>query len=421
MKLESYILESNEFHYFCGYYDVQVFSSKRDLILVHRVKKNHSGNTDQVDVGFIDLLNENKKFTKLNETKAFNWQQGSRLQFLGPDFESKISFNIVGQKNNNIETVIFDIVKNEILKIIPSTYCFSSDGKLAAVVDFWDISLKHPGYGYNLKYNLKIENEINKNFIEIVDVANSNIIYSISKEAVLRLIGISISNDDGYVEHIKFSDNSNYISFLYRLKINSSIYTYLIVCSLKEDMLFVANNSGRLTHYNWLDNDKIIAWTSPNTIKNKSKTELVVTNKNLNNFLFYFYRKIILKVLPYPYTSDLLRRIIRRESYYLIHLENFFHEKIGANELKQDGHPSPLGNNKNFIVTDTYPNSAGILELIIYDLVNRKIVFSKKFKMDLEHMGKITRSDLHPKVDVSGKILAVDLLTNGSRHVCILS
>jgi hypothetical protein len=419
MKLESYILESNDFHYFCGYYDVQVFSSKRDLILVHRVEKN-SRNTDQVDVGFIDLLSVNKTFTKLDDSKAFNWQQGSRLQFLGPDFESKISYNIIGKKSNNIETVIFDIKNNKILKIIPSTYCFSSDGKLAAVVDFWEISIKHPGYGYNLKYNFRNENEVNKDLIQIIDIANSKLIYSISKKTVLRLIGISISNDDGYVEHIKFSANSKLISFLYRLKNNSSIDTYLIVYSLNENRLFVANNSGRLTHYNWMDNDKIIAWTSPNTIKHKSKIDLVATKK-LKYILYYIYRKIILKILPYPYTSNLLRRIIRRESYYLIHLENCFHEKIGQYELKQDGHPSPLGKNKNIIVTDTYPNSAGILELINYDLIKSKIIFSKKFEMDLEHIGKTTRADLHPKVDVSGKILAVDLLTNGNRYVCILS
>ena len=81
------------FHFF-GYYDKSPLDRPADRLLVHRAHFNAyrmPREEDEIEIGFFTL--KNSSYQKLCTTRAYNWQQGSQLQWMPPDYQSRIIFN----------------------------------------------------------------------------------------------------------------------------------------------------------------------------------------------------------------------------------------------------------------------------------------------------------------------------------------
>jgi hypothetical protein len=113
---------------FFGYYNYSPLSKDGEKLLAHKPKfeGRMPEKNDELEIGFFDI--DSGLWTKLGESKAFNWQQGAMLQWLGPDFNSKVIFN--DSDGNKFISKIIDINTGEI-KILPrAIYGVHPNGKI---------------------------------------------------------------------------------------------------------------------------------------------------------------------------------------------------------------------------------------------------------------------------------------------------
>lgn len=99
--------------------------------------------TDRGEIGIIDLHNNNK-WERIGETSAFNWQQGSRLQWVPGAFE-EIVWNDRSYDGKLVSRV-YNVKTKETRTLPIPIYTISPDGKTALSVNFERI--KHGGCRY---------------------------------------------------------------------------------------------------------------------------------------------------------------------------------------------------------------------------------------------------------------------------------
>ena len=75
------ITPNDGYNYFFGYYDLQPYDKKSEKHLVHRTTFADRLQTkdDVVEIGYIVIAE--KKFYKVAESRAWNFQQGTLLQW----------------------------------------------------------------------------------------------------------------------------------------------------------------------------------------------------------------------------------------------------------------------------------------------------------------------------------------------------
>jgi hypothetical protein len=83
-----------KWHHFFGYYDKCPWDSTGRYVLTHRVAFAARQPTadEEVTIGMVDRK-DNDRFVPLAQTRAWCWQQGAMLQWLGSAAEREIIFN----------------------------------------------------------------------------------------------------------------------------------------------------------------------------------------------------------------------------------------------------------------------------------------------------------------------------------------
>ena len=79
------VLGSSSDHYFVGYYDIDPFSHKTSSILCHNISYKYTNcvTPSYADIGLLNI--DCNTFHAITNTRALNWQLGSRVQFLSHD------------------------------------------------------------------------------------------------------------------------------------------------------------------------------------------------------------------------------------------------------------------------------------------------------------------------------------------------
>lgn len=86
-------------------------------------------------------------------------------------------------------------------------------------------------------------------------------------------------------------------------------------------------------------------------------------------------------------------------------------------KLTVDGHPTIIS--KDIMITDTYPNNEGFQKVLKVDFNENNIDVIADLYSTAKYLGE-RRTDLHPRVDLENKRVAIDSNVNGRRKVCIL-
>lgn len=147
--------EDNTHEYFFGYYDKSPWDITDRYMLCMRANDTWSDVSpkEKADILLIDMYkqeNDTVRVKKIAETSAWNVQQSCMLQWLGPDYSSRVLYN--DYRNGKYCSVILTLATGEEKVIDAAVYAVSSDGKLALTLDFSRLYNLRPGYGY---YNVK--------------------------------------------------------------------------------------------------------------------------------------------------------------------------------------------------------------------------------------------------------------------------
>lgn len=370
--------------YFFGYYDLNSYSSNKKYHLCHKVDfaSRLPKCTDICELGMIRLYD--REYIKLDTTTAWNFQQGSMLQYNPAASDSEIIYNTI--INGEYKSVIKNIETGE-KKILPLPVAnVNSTGTKALSINFARLHDFRPGYGYDgIADRFRDEDRPVEDGVFLMDIKNSTFKLIASTEelyefAVSKLKTNEYENWKFLINHITFNPSSSRMVVLLRghEKNFKTVYpskwitlTITMDDSGGDKFLLLDDLA---SHYHWRDDENIL-----------------------------FYAKTW------------------KEHIWGMHLfKDKSHEYMTfdkAKTMESDGHIS-FSPCRKYILNDSYPKN-GYRTLYLHDIANDKtinIADVLSVPANLLEYSDI-RCDLHPRWNNDSTAFSFDSVHEGHRHI----
>lgn len=362
--------------YFFGYYDKSPWDASGRYMLCMQADDTWSDVSPKRAAKIILIDTEQGNKTKcIAETRTWNVQMGCMVQWLGPDFSSRIIYNDF--RNGKYVSVILTVDSGE-EKVVPfPVYTVALDGSFALSLDFSRLYRLRPGYGYyNMTEETKNEKLPNKPCIWKIILNNGEVIPLLKYTDFAAFEPREEMEDAEHkVNHIMLNPSGKRFMVLHRWFQGQRKYTRLVTCNVDGSEMYNLSDDDMVSHCFWKSDSEILAF------ENKKGTG---------------------------------------SGYYLMKDKTKQYEQFWS-DIDFDGHPSysPDGNR---VVFDRYPDRARIAAVMVSDVDNRdkeKVrtvarVFAP-FKYDND-----TRCDLHPRWSRDGKRICFDSVFEGHRGLYVV-
>ncbi|MCG9639514.1 hypothetical protein L1D22_06240 [Vibrio sp. Isolate34] len=300
------------------------------------------------------------------ETSAFNWQQGSKLQWIS---DSNIIFNDI--VDNSIRAKVVNVfTKDEEILEHPVYDSYYNDFYLS--LDYRPLSFLRPDYAY-----------FSREAWGNIDFKNQSIIkvnYNRSSEVVIDLVTLNkkfpLNFNADYssqkFNHIMISKDGVNAVFLHRAYTSNGVRVdRLFIVNINDpSKLDLISDSGMISHYCWVDSNTLLAYMKHNGING------------------YYFIEVFKK--------------------------NFIRVDISELDKYGDGHPTYIGD--GLFITDTYPDKSRMKHLLLVDTNLNQVKMIAEFFEPLKYNNQ-TRCDLHPKWDPEFNCIYVDSVHGGSRRM----
>lgn len=363
------ISSSKEEHLF-GYYDKCPWNKDENKFIYLQVLKANQNPTSSTQAKIIlkDLVTGQEKI--IATTNAWNVQQGCMLQWLGPDFNSKIFYNDF--IDGKLKSVILNIDNLEKKIIDYPLYSIDKSGKWGLTLDFYRLNRLRPGYGYNNKSDETSKELLPKGYcIWKVDLESNTSKGIISYEQLYNIdLKDTMKNAEHKINHIMINPSGTRFMFLHRWIKNKVKYTRLLTADTNGKDIFNLLDNDMVSHCNWKDDKTILGW---------AKKEGMGTH------------------------------------YYLLNDKTNECKIIAKENLITDGHPSYSPDGKWF-VTDTYPDFKRKQHIYIYNEKEDKLIEVASVYANIKYNGDC-RCDLHPRWNYSGNKICFDGAQKNKRQV----
>lgn len=365
------VIKKSGKHVFFGYYDLQQVDKEQKKMLVHIVDKNKANpSVDKADIAIVEL--ENEKINTITSTKAWSWQQGSRLRW-HPSNSNLIIFNDI--RDNKYVTVVWNIRDNKEQEIFPiALYDISSSLNYGVGVNFSRLQRLRPGYGYSVIEDKTANIEAPEDDgVWIYDIVNKKqkLVVSLSE---LKEKSKVKDGYEHYINHVSIApSNDKFIFFHIWTSTSSSEWNMnLYVMDMKNNMLTCLEDKYIASHYCW-----------------KNENEILVTTAAMNG---------------------------KTPMYILYDISKKSKVILEGEMLTKDGHPSYINGEDNFI-SDTYPINC--MQQVFYQNKNKSIEIAKLYSDP--RMFDDMRCDLHPRITKENNLITVDsTFQNCLRQVVLL-
>ncbi len=351
------------YHTFFGYYDFTPFNIETDEIIYLSLSKKQP---TLAAIVVHDLSSNIKR--QVASSRAWNWQQGSRLRWL-PNSSDKIMFNDYRAGKYLARIVNIRTMQEETIE--SPIYDVDARGKLALSLSFERLGFMRPGYGYVINPYKPIEN-LAEEGISLIDLKHHTSKTIITYHDINNCLGGKESPYiDNYINHLSFSPSGNKFLFFWLNASGGYHKAFLMVFDLQSMKMTPLETIEKVSHYAWLGDDSILCTTYD------------------DNYQCRYYKYSIAK-----------ERTI-----------------VGADRLIYDGHPSVFS--EHAILTDTYPDKLGFQKLLLYNLNDNSIEtllsIHSQYKINAE-----MRTDLHPRLDRTKTKICIDANVRGYREIFIL-
>ncbi len=399
---------SKQYDHSVGFHDIKPFNSKNDdYLLVHRFPINNTQFSDKIETEICLWNYKNSKIEIIDKTRAWSWEQGSRLQWLN---ENTIVYNKIN--NNELGCVVNNIKDDDKKFLDRPIYSLSKNNEFLSInfSYLWKV-WKNYGYYLDEKINFKYaEDFYNHEGIFLCDFNNnSRLILSIAD--AIKICGLQNTNKKYFLAHPTFSpDGCKFLSLLRYFSDDNNLISYLIYfdCSNNNHKILAKE---RVSHFEWLDNNTIVVWARklPTGIQN------IRSNFIVEKYLISNLKKLVKKLNPK------LKKKILSTHYYIIRVnDNYKNEIINDNLLDVDGHPQ-ISHDGKFLIFDTYADELNYQSLILYNLSKKTSYLLAKFKLDNYLNQKKLKYDLHPRWNKKGNLINFDSSHDGSRQTYVLN
>jgi hypothetical protein len=353
------ITRGPKFHWF-GYYDKLQFDPSGRYVLGMQVGFEHRnpGPDDVVKVGMVDLEDDDR-WIELGESRAWCWQQGCHLQWR-PGSDREVLWN--DRQDGKFVAVVLD-VKSKKKRILPKPIDnLSLDGQWALGVDFSRIRDFRAGYGYAgiPDPNREIATPEDSGVYKIhLDSGEWKMLVSCAQAAKVGPQHPGVKpGSRRYINHVQWSPDGKRFMFLERPS------TRLMTAAADgADLRVVCFDA---SHYTWRDEKRLCVWSSG----------------------------------AYRLYAD---------------------EPMAEGKLLWEavnGHQTYLPD-KNWLITDTYPDAKRLQTIYLYHLPTRRRIDLGQFACPAAYRGD-WRCDTHPRLSPDGKRVCFDSPHHGGRQMYLM-
>lgn len=353
------ITPNDEYHYFFGYYDLYPYDRSGKFHLAHRVKfADRLPNEDDVcEVGVIDL--DDKRFIRLGETTAWNFQQGAFLNWFS---DNTIIYNAF--IDGNLRSVVSDLNGN-ITKVISMPIAsLSEDRKWGLSINFGRIFSFRAGYGYaaacdkNASINAPNDDGV---FLVDLETGKGELLISYS-ELVEKCPEAPFTDDKMIINHVTFNPSGSSFLTLFRNKPENSGKrgTQVLIIDRNKNIRKITNFQVN-SHYSWKNDSEFMIWS----------------------------------VLE------------EGQGVYFINALSGKRSRLNNEILNKDDIHCLFSPNKRSFIGDSYPYVDGYRHIYKYDFENGRVEDLIKVKHCEPKIGDI-RCDLHARFHKNSKIISFD-------------
>ncbi|MCX7986271.1 MAG: hypothetical protein N2662_04980 [Bacteroidales bacterium] len=355
---------------FFGYYDKSPENITGEYVIFHASKwpTNQLPHANLPIKIILQNLQTNDFFAF--ETSAYNWQQGSKLQWID---KYRFIFNDFDPKHLNFVSKIVDAQSAQIAKVLPFPI-YDTYKETALSLNFSRLNLLRPDYGYrNIKLtNSQLNDDADGVFIGNMVSGEFELLYSLN---MLKKIDYhpNMQKSLHKVNHIMFSPSGNKFIFLHRYLYKGRRYDRLMLGYIDGKTPKLLNRYSMVSHCFWIDDNTIVTF---------------MEDSEGDNY----------------YTVD-------------CNTGNIKPLKLPTNFAAGDGHPHIFDNK---LIFDTYPDKARMKLLYLLNLDTTQLSLLGEFFEPLQYHLQ-TRCDLHPRWNYLGNRIYIDSTHTGKRHLYALS
>lgn len=366
--------------HFLGYYDVTPWDASGRYMLALEVNFQDRPPTpeDVATIGVIDTA-EGNTWRPLGETRAWNWQMGTRLQWLPSAADQLVIHN--DRREGRFVAVIRDAFTGAEEEVVQRPiYALNPAGTEAVSLNFARVARTRPGYGY-VGVEDPSEGELcpEDDGIWWVDLrtGESELVISLAEAAAIE----HRSDMDGaehWFNHLLWSPDGQRFIFLHRWKPpdERSWFTRLLTANPDGTEIRLLADDDLVSHFDWRDPSHILAWARV---------------AGVGDYFFLFTDAA--DPCPQPVV-------------------------VGRDVLTCDGHCS-YSPDRRWILTDTYPDAQHERTLVLYEEASGGRLDVGRFYSPPELSGEI-RCDLHPRWSRDGRKVCIDSAHEGRRQVYVV-
>ena len=373
------------FHWF-GYYDKLQFdlSSCFALGMKTVVDKRTPQKDDVLEIGVI-ALDDNDRWTKIGESKAWSWQQGCMLQWI-PNSTTDVIWN--DQEGDRYISRIANIKTGAVRTLPKAIYALSPDGTFAVGTEFSRINSLRPGYGYvgidDPYYDVKAPREIGIYRIDL-KTGEDKLLASLEELAAIPHNGEDVMENFHWFNHLLVNTDGTRLTFLHRWRkeradrqamAGGGWTTRMFTLGTNGENPYIINSSGFISHFVWADAKHIAAFIRADG----------------RNWKLYLAEDMTGTLTP-----------------------------VGHEKIETDGHNTFIpGTANRWILNDSYPQGTERLQqLYLYDSHRDRRFNLGRFHLPSEYTGE-WRVDLHARTSPSAKRIIIDSAHTGERQMWML-
>jgi len=379
---------------------------------------------------------EDGNFVKLGETYAMNYPQGARQQWIA---ESEY-FTVNNKVGDVWGTDIYDAASGNKVNSLPApTHMLSKDGKYSFGLDYARI-FRLGGYGYCGIADCTADEEApSGSGITVMDMKSGEVKLLVSVAEVAACGSVKTVNGyHQYLTHLCLNPSSSRIAFLHRYPLadGGEMTRLMTIGTDGKDLRCLA--SGFLSHFDWKDDNHIYIFGRVGSSFDALRSNPLLTNplvsfalkgaKTTVKFLLGKKNKPLAPSSHFLMISDEAEPLIR---------------PYATDIITEDGHPMSNPVNRDWCISDTYPDMDGIRTLMLYNFPSELRIdigtFRKLDKLpdmslrdqffcgvNLQNVGNINdfafhrsglHCDLHPRWSASGSLAVFDSIHEGTRQI----
>ena len=367
--------------YFFGFHDHTPFSDDNRKLLAQRftIGLRMPKPDDTLKIGYF-YGKGFSEYCEVSETRAWNWHQGSKLQWLGNKDVMVFNDHIGGKAVARL----YDVQSGETRTLGGPIASASPNGDWAVGYNFERVQKYMPGYGYiqdtgddsirilapdqDGLYRINVSSG---SFEQIVSIA----------ELAARDPDRSMEGAAHYVSHAVCGPDNKRVLFMHRWVKGDTRgrKERLYACNFDGSGLYRFPTTDMVSHIGWRDRETVFAYCR---IAGAGDGYALMTDKGKGHF-----------------------------------------ELIGKGQFLSDGHPS-FERSGRWFVTDTYADRTRRRYLVVYDMERSRRYNLAYLRSPKEFatvkVGQHWTCDLHPRWDREGRFICFDSTHTGERSLCIM-